>query len=170
MSTFRLGGMITSALALLVLVFLARDRFHQKHLADAAAQCAKASRSDEKPLTDCLPDIKTRLEADRQARTCEASLLPRLRPETRFAMAQSCGAGIKRLVADADTAQASAADLEGQLESQRSGELKAVARAEARAGNQQERDSHARKAIDAAPRDAAGSIHCDAVCLRAIGQ
>ncbi len=171
-STFRLIGSIGAGLALLATVWLVKDRFHQKGLADNAASCAKAAAApgDDKPLDSCLPEVKAEVQAARQARVCEAALLPQLLPETRFAMSQACGAGVKRLVAAGDAAAADRDDLAGQLKTDQDKALLAIGRAETRAGHQQERDEHARAAIAAAPRDAGGSIHCDAECLRKLGQ
>ena len=81
-------------------------------------------------------------------------------------MAQSCLAGVKRLVAEADAAAANASELLRQLDEANRTQIAAVTRAETRATRHEERDNHARQAISAAPRDAAGSIHCDAACLR----
>ena len=172
LSTFRLLGSIGAALALLATVWLVKDRFHQKELADDAAACATAAAAigDDKPLERCLPKIKSEVQEARRARACEATLLPQLRPESRFAMSQICGAGVKRLVAAGDAVAADRDDLAGQLKTDQDKALLAIGRAEARAGHQQERDEHARAAIAAAPHDAGGSIHCDAECLRRLGQ
>ena len=171
-STFRLLGTIGAALALLSMAWLAKDRFHQKALADDAAACAVAAMAigDDKPLDKCLLAIKSEVQEARRARACEAALLPQLRPETRFAMSQICSAGVKRLVADGDAAAAERDSLAAALKIAENKSLAAIGRAEVRAGHQQERDDHARQAIAAAPRDAGGGIHCDAECLRRLGQ
>lgn len=170
MSSLRLAGLIGSLLALLGLVTMSADRFRQKARADAAVRCDRAAALDSAPLGDCLDQVREQIGLARRAQACEAALLPSLRPETRFAMAQACGGGVKHLVAVADGAVADRADLTRQLAEQRAGEDQAIARAEARAARQQERDDHASKAIATAPRDAGGSIHCDADCLRQLGE
>jgi hypothetical protein len=148
--------------------WLIRDRFHQQDLAQAAAACAVAAGdpNDAKPLDACLPKVAAEIRAARQGRICETSLLPSLRPETRFAMAQSCGAGVKRLVAQGDASAADLADARRDLAAARTELTTAVARAEARALRTNERERHGRTVIQAAPRDAGGTIRCNAECLR----
>lgn len=152
--------------------WLIRDRFHQRSLAQAAERCAAAAAdpADAKSLDPCLPKVRAEILAARQGRICEASLLPSLRPETRFAMAQSCGGGVKRLVAQMDSAEAGLANAQRQLAEARADLSTAVARAERRAGRSNERESHGRTVIQAAPRDAGGIIRCDAECLRRLQQ
>lgn len=163
---------IFGAVLLLTAAWLIRDRFHQKDLADAAASCAVAASAgeDDAPLTDCLPQIRREVAEARQARTCERALVPQLRPETRFAMAQSCGAGVKRLVATGDAAADRADSLDRQLADARADLNSAVERAERRTARSTEREANGRKVIEAAPRAPGGSIRCDADCLRQLGQ
>lgn len=167
----RIAGGLLGALALTAAAWLIRDRFHQKDLADSAATCAVAAAAigDDKPLDACLPAVASEVRAARQGRICETALLPSLRPETRFAMAQACGAGVKRLVADRDSLEQERDGLAHELAAQQDTALRAIGRAEGRASRQQERDNHARQVIDAAPRDAGGGIRCDADCLRQLG-
>lgn len=169
---FRALGATAITIALVALVWLAVDRFHQKELADAAARCATAAQSaeDSAPLTDCLTPVRSEIATSRQARVCERSLLPALRPETRFAMAQACGEGVKRLVAASDALASSNAALSQQLSEARADLGGAIERAERRSANSQEREANGRKIIARAPRDAGGSIRCDADCLRKLGQ
>lgn len=155
--------------ALASVAFLVKDRFHQKGLADAAAHCAAAASSAVKPLADCLPAIRERLESERRFAACERALVPSLRPETRFAASQACGSGVKRLVAVMDGAIAERDNLQQLLAQQEATALRAIERAEVRSSKLTERDAHARQAIASAPRDAGGGIVCDAGCLRQLG-
>lgn len=165
----RMVGGLAAGLALLSLVWLARDRFEQKRVADAFYACSNAARLGG-DLDVCLPGIADRVRQARRSEACEAALLPRLRDETRFAMAQSCGAGVKRLAAAFDTAEAGRADAEAQLTQARRDTGRAVERAEARSTRQQQRKTHAQDIIDRAPRGAGGAIACDADCLRRLGR
>lgn len=166
----RLFGGIAGLLALASIAWLAKDRFNQKAQADAARACAAAAATPARDLAPCLPAVRAAAEAQRRAAACDAALLPALRPETRFAMAQSCPAGVKRLVADLDAADAVATDLAGQLEQAEARQAAAVIRAEGRATRNSERTSHVAKAIAQAPRDAGGNIICDADCLLQLGR
>lgn len=165
----RLVSGLALSLAALSIGYLVKDRFHQKGLADAARACAVAVRSADGDLKPCLPEVRTTAEAARRSAACDAALLPSLRPETRFAMQNSCPSGVKRLAAQADAAEANVADLARQLAEAKAHEAAAVTRAEARAIRSNERTSHAQKAIADAPRDAGGNIACDADCLRQLG-
>lgn len=169
LSYLRIGGGVLGAIALAALAWLVADRFHQKELADAAKACAVAVGRPDGDLLPCLPEIEQAAESARRAAACDASLLPSLRPETRFAMLNSCPSGVKRLVAQADAAEVRAADLATQIDMAAARERAAVSRAEARATRSTERNSHAAKALAEAPRDAGGNITCDAACLRRIG-
>ena len=166
----RLAGGLLGLLALAGAAWLIKDRFHQKALADAAAACAVAAAApnDDKPLDSCLPKVKAEIQEARQARVCESTLLPSLRSETRFAMSQACGSGVKRLVATGDAAAAERDGLAAQLSDARAETAAAVTRAEGRVTRQTQRTDHGQKIIQAAPRDGAGGIHCDAECLRRI--
>lgn len=170
--TIRLIASLAAAAGILLAAWLIKDRFHQKRLADAAALCAIAASSpdDAAPLSDCLPLVREEVEAARRGRVCERALTPQLRPETRFAMAQACSAGIKRLVAVGDAAQADAIAKARQLEEARAEINSAVERAERRTVRSSEREANGRKVIEAAPRAPGGSILCDADCLRRLGR
>ena len=171
LSFIKIGGGILGALALLAAAWLIKDRFHQKDLADAAAACAKAAgdTEDQASLQPCLLQVASEIREARAARLCERSLLPSLRPESRFAMQQSCGTGVKRLVAAGDAAAAERDSLAGQLAQTRADSAAAVVRAEARVTRFNQRTDHGRQAIQAAPRDPAGTVRCDAECLRRLG-
>ena len=164
----KLGGGLLGLIALASTGWLIKDRFHQKALADSAAACAVAAgdEADAAPLAGCLPNVAAEIREARQGRICEQTLLPSLRPETRFLMSQACGAGVKRLVATGDAASAERDSLQAQLSEARNDLKSAVERAERRTAKQTERTTHAQKVIQAAPRDAAGSLRCDAECLR----
>ena len=166
----KLGGGLAGMLALAAIGWLVQDRFDQKALADAAGYCNSAAGSLTAPLDECLPLVKPRLEADRRARACEVALSPQLLPETRFAAAQSCGSGVKRLIAEADTAAAERDRNAAMLAETRAATVRAVDRAEARSTRQQQRTDHAAQTILAAPRDAGGRIACDADCLRRLAE
>ncbi len=166
----RLLGGLAGLLAVVTIGLLVRDRFAQKARADAAAACDKAAETPDHPLIACLPWVLVRIGEQRKASACDASLLPSLTDQSRFAMAQACSAGVKRLVATGDAAAAERDDLARQLAERKAAELKALARAESRATRTNERETHAREAIKAAPRRDDGSIACDAACLRALAQ
>ena len=172
LSALKIGGGLLGALALAMAAWLIKDRFHQKGLADAAAACARAAgdAEDDASLKPCLLQVASEIREARAARLCERTLLPSLRPETRFAMQQSCGTGVKRLVAVADGAVAERDSLAGQLAEARADTAAAVTRAEARSTRQEQRTNNGRHVIQAAPRDAAGAVRCDAECLRRLGQ
>lgn len=171
MNYLKLFGGLFAALALAAAAWLVKDRFHQKALSDAAASCAHAAAdpADEAALSSCLPEITNEVKEARQNRVCDRALLPSLLPENRFAMQQACGSGVKRLVAASDAAAADRDSLKSQLDDARAGMAAAVARAEARAAHQTQRNDNGRKVIQSAPRDAAGNVRCDAECLRRLG-
>lgn len=168
LTMLRLIGGIAGLLALASLAFLVKDRFHQKALADDAKACAVAAADadDRKPLDRCLDKIAAEVRAARQSRICEKALLPRLRDETRGTVELACGAGVRRLVIDGETAKFERDQAERLLGEADAAMARAVTRAEARSIKSSERESHGRQVIEAAPRDAAGSIVCDADCLR----
>lgn len=170
MSWGRILGGIGGLLLALSVAWLAKDRFVQKDLADAAKRCAHAATTETGPLDDCLEPVAARVANDRQNAVCEEALLPSLRPESRFRVLNSCGAGVKRLVADRDAAVAGQADAERRLADTRAAATAAVGRAEARAISQEERKRRASDAIASAPRDAGGNIACDADCLRRLAE
>ncbi len=170
-AAFKLIGGILGGLALVAAAWLIRDRFHQKALADDAAACAiaAADTADGAALDRCLGTVKLEVQAARRGRLCESSLLPQLRPETRFVMLQACGSGTKRLVAAFDGAAAERDNALTELAKARAQTGAAIARAEARADKLSERTNRGTSIIDAAPRDAGGGIVCDADCLRRLG-
>lgn len=170
LTALRMFGGIAGLIALALIAFLVRDRFHQKALADAARACSVAAEKPAQDLAPCLPPVRLAIEVSRRTAACDAALLPNLRPESRFAMAQSCPAGVKRLVAQMDAADAVATDMARQLEQAETRQAAAVIRAEGRATRTSERTSHAAKAIASAPRDAGGNITCDAACLLQLGR
>lgn len=167
---FRIVTGVAGLLFAALLAWTVKDRFHQKGLADAAGRCAVAASSEAAPLEDCLKPVAARVQADRQNVVCETALLPSLRPESRFRVLNSCGEGVKRLVAERDAAQAGQSDALRLLDEAQAGSLAAVSRAEARAGKIEERKTRASTAIAAAPRGAGGSIACDAACLRQLAE
>ena len=168
----RLGGGLLGLIALISLAWLVNDRFVQKALADDARACAKAAADldDTAELTRCLPDVAKEIREARQSRLCNGALLPQLRPETRFMMAQACGEGVKRLVAAGDAAAADRDSLTAELGRVRADSAAAIERAERRTQTKNERIAHGQKVIQAAPRDADGDIRCDAECLRRLTQ
>ena len=169
LTSIRFLGGLAIALVLAGVIWLAVDRFEQKDRADAATRCASAAMSVSDSLDDCLPGVRMRIEAARQGAACNAALLPRLTDQTRFAAAQSCRAGVKRLIADFDATRASGTALAEELARTRDDMGSAIARAERRADRSHDRQEDARDAIATAPRGAGGSILCDAECLRRLG-
>lgn len=170
MISLRLLGGVLGLIALASAGWLAKDRFAQKAVADDARACAGAAATQGERLERCLPSLKTAIEEQRQGKACDGSLLPQLKAEQRFAMTQYCGPGVKRLVAAHDGLLAERDDARRQLAEQREQSRAALIRAESRANRQNERKDDGRRAIDAAPRRADGSIVCDADCLRRISR
>lgn len=166
----RLAGTALAVAALAAVLWLAKDRFHQKDLADAAAHCESAAISASEPLDDCDVNVRSRVQADRQTIVCENALLPELRPETRFTARQACSAGTLRLIAQGDADAGEIASLQQQLDQAREGTAAAVARAEARGRTEQTRRNNAQNVVAAQPRGADGSIACDADCLRQLAE
>ena len=163
----KIAASAATAAGLVVSAWLVQDRFHQKDLADAAQRCAVAA-AKENPLDDCLPAVKLQISAARQAAMCDASLLPEA--NGRFAMLNSCGPGVKNLVARQDALTTERDTLNQLLEHAQTDASAATARAESRAANQQKRITDALAALAAAPRDSGGRIVCDAGCLRQLAQ
>lgn len=166
-SAFKLLGGVLLALAIGTLLHFAKDRFVQKAKADAAERCATASSKPLADLSDCLKPVRERITAARKADLCDAAAD---REDGRFVVLNACGQGVKRLYARNDVAARRVANLEGELAKARAATRAVVARAEARAVTLTERKADARKAIEAAPRDGAGRITCDALCLRRLSQ
>ena len=166
-----IGGLLGLAL-LASCAWLIKDRFHQKALADDARACAAAAADlgDTADLARCLPDVAKEVREARQSRICNESLLPSLRPESRFLMSQACGAGVTRLVADGDASLAKRDALAAELALARADAAAAIERAERRTQTKNERIKHGQQVIQAAPRDAAGGVRCDADCLRRLNQ
>lgn len=163
---------LVSAIALAALLFLANDRFHQKHLADDARICAVAAADvdDMMSLATCLPRVRAEIVEARQARACQKALLPSLRDETRFVMQQTCGAGTKAQVARADAAIAERDSLAGQLAEARAGTAAAVTRAETRATRFEGKEARGRVIVNGAPQTGRGTLRCDTECLRQLTQ
>jgi hypothetical protein len=156
---------LATAAGLAASAWLIQDRFHQKALADAAERCDVAAFTD-KPLDDCLPAVKLKVGAAQQAAVCDASLMPAA--NARFAALNSCGPGVKRLVAAQDALAVERDTLSQLLEHAQADASAATARAESRATSQQKRMTDALAALAAAPRG--GRIVCDADCLRQLAQ
>lgn len=169
-STLRLFGSLAGLLALVTLAWLVRDRFEQKYVADAARSCAVAAPTPAAPLETCLPAVRDRIETARRAAACDGALADTVTAQTRFAIRQSCGGGVKRLVASLEAARTDAASMAAQLAEVRADTVTALARAEARSARNQERDTHARAVIAAQPRRGDGGIACDVECLRQLGR
>jgi hypothetical protein len=66
---------LATAAGLAASAWLIQDRFPPESLADAAERCDVAAFTD-KPLDDCLPAVKLKVGAARQAAVCDASLMP----------------------------------------------------------------------------------------------
>ncbi|WP_067734467.1 hypothetical protein [Novosphingobium naphthalenivorans] len=166
LQTARLAGSLLGALALGTLLFLAKDRFHQKDLAEKAARCESAAISASEPLKDCGSNVQARVMADRHSILCQAALLPELRPETRHDANQECDAGSRRLIAQLDARADEVIALTAELSQVREDTGAAIARAEARGRAEQTRRNNAQNVVAAQPRGPDGSITCDAACLR----
>lgn len=170
LSPLRLLGGLFGLIALGSTAWLIADRFTQKARADAAVSCDRLVAGIGLDFTPCLPAVQAAALTARRSNACAAALLPRLSDENRFAMQQSCGAGVKRLVAERDAAEAGQADAEARLADVRAGTERAVARAEIRATAQQERDKHVQDVLAGAPRRSDGGVDCDAGCLQRLSQ
>lgn len=168
LSTIRVLGGALGLAALVAIGWLVQDRFHQKEIADDARACSIAAQSELDDLSRCLPQVRNRLEAERRSHVCSTALLQDDSAASLFAVRNSCSAGVKRLHAQREAATNNLADVQSQLDTVRADSLSAIARAEARATNQNERKRRADNAIKAAPVDRDGLNVCDADCLRGI--
>ena len=155
---------LVGALALLALIYLAQDRFHQAGLAKDARNCASASATPGKPLDDCLPEVAVRVIAARRAEVCDSALSSR-EPEL-FAIRASCSAAVKTLVAQRDGALGQAEAAQTTIDQLIAGQSQAVERAERRADAALTKAQNNERTIRNAPRRADGLIACDADCLR----
>lgn len=165
------AGSIFGLLVLAAVLFLARDRFAQKAVADAAERCAAATAKPVAPLGDCAPAIATSVNGQRRAALCDTALLHHAADTTaRFVVLNACAAGVKRLFAERDTLNSRVDNLSAVLAEADARSTAAVARAEGRAATLNERNARVQSAIKAAPRDGAGRVTCDAECLRRIAQ
>ena len=162
----RLGGIAVTGLSLAALVWLAADRFHQKSIADASEACEAAASQSAKDLSDCGPNVRSRVEADRQTIICEEALLPELRDETRFIAGISCGPGAKRLIVQVEAQTSEIASLRAALDKTSADNAAAISRAEARGRAEQTRKNYVRQIVQDAPVGADGLVRCDAECLR----
>ncbi|MEZ5709704.1 MAG: hypothetical protein R3E02_09995 [Blastomonas sp.] len=166
LSWFRIGGSLAALVALAALAWLARDRFDQKAVADAARACEKAAGSESDALADCLPGLRAAIEAQRRAALCEASLGNPLPAQSRFAVRMACGEQVKRMAAERDALRIEADQARAAMQKLIDGQAAAIARAEARADQAQAKARKNEQTIQNAPRDPDGLVRCDAQCLR----
>ena len=171
LSYLRLGGGVLGLIALITTGLLVKDRFHQKALADDAKACAVAAAGpDSNTLERCLPEVRALLIAERSARLCDAALAAKPSPVSRGTILLSCGSGVKRVVAVAETAEAERDSLTRQLAEARANSAAAVTRAEARATRFEGKEARGREIVNGAPRTDRGAVRCDAECLRQLAQ
>jgi hypothetical protein len=169
LSWFKLGGGLAAIIAFGALMYFANDRFDQKEKADAARSCNAVAFKTSGDLSDCLPEVKSAIEAYRAAETCDAALSSPLPATSRFAIRQACSTEVKTVVAARDAARNNERDARQALAEIQANTVAAVTRAEQRGAQNQKRISNASKAIEAAPRRDDGLVECDADCLRDIG-
>lgn len=112
----------------------------------------------------CDPAIASAQYAALASAVCDEAL--DARPENTAALRQVCTSAVKTVVAERDVAQAERDGAQRDLETTRAGQAAAITRAEARIRTQAQRKIDAAQVVATAPRDAAGLVVCDAVCLR----
>jgi len=142
------------------LIWATIDRFDKARTVALFERCEKAAGTPADPLP-CPKAIAERIDAARRGVECETALAA----ADLYAIRATCGAQVKRAVADRDAARADLKAAARQLAEQRADSLQAIARAEARATQFADRKADNERTIDAAPRGADGSVLCDAECV-----
>lgn len=112
----------------------------------------------------CDPAISNDHAAAVMAKTCDQALSAR--PENLAAARMVCSTAVKTLVTQRDAAIGERDSALGDLKTTRAGQAAAITRAEARIRTEAQRKIDAAQVVAAAPRDAAGLVVCNAVCLR----
>jgi len=171
LSYLKIGGGLIGLVALLSVAWLARDRFAQKEIADNARDCAAVAFKLTGDLDHCMPEVKSAIEARRQAEACDTALTAegKLPSTGLYGIRTACSSEVKQLHAERDAARNDAANAKRAMEALRAKMDAAVERAEIRGANVQKRKSDATRAIQAAPVGDDGLVDCDADCLRNIG-
>ena len=171
LSYLKIGGGLIGLIGFGTLLYFAQDRFDQKEKGDAADDCAAVAFKLSGDLDACLPEVRSAVEARRQAEACDTALsTERKLPATaQYAIRQTCSAEVKHLLAERDAARSNAADAKRAMEVLQANMDAAVRRAEIRGANVQKRKSDATRAIQSAPVGDDGLVDCDADCLRNIG-
>jgi hypothetical protein len=168
----KIGGALAAALLVAAVIMLGkrtaeltgRVRGHE-----ACAASIKGYVEGGRQLDDrCRPEVKAAAEAKARAVQCDQALAAR--PENLFAARAACSTPVKTLLAQRDAAAADRDSLKAELAAERAGRVQAIARAEARAKGQAQRDTHVRRTISALPPAAGGLRSCDARCLRELAQ
>jgi hypothetical protein len=155
--------------AVLVLVFagwIQHQHVRSERLADCQAIAAGELGRAKGEL--CPAAVADQLQAGLAAGRCDQGLGVIAKSQTAWTSPPSCSAQVQALQARHNVARDALADRNRELEQLRSGQVAAIARAEARGATQARRTAHAHDAIEAAPRDPAGLILCDDLCLRGL--
>ncbi|MDP2214989.1 hypothetical protein [Phenylobacterium sp.] len=158
------GGLAAFAAALLLAGWIQHQHVRSERLADcqAIASGELARTAGER----CPAAVLAQLEAGRAAQACDQALQQSATSPALWGAPPSCSAKVRDLAVRHNAARSALADRERELDQLRSGQLAAIARAEARGASQARRTANANAAIEAAPRDPAGLIVCDDLCLR----
>jgi hypothetical protein len=167
LSYLRLIGAGIGAIALAGLLWLAQDRFQQKAVADQARACEKAAAdpADLAALTPCLPDVGRQILNARMGRQCDGSLASQPRSTSLYAIRSACSDAVNHEVAARAAAEGNLADREKTISTLQANMNAAVARAETRVTDLNQKGKKADEAIDRAPRRADGIAVCDTACL-----
>lgn len=164
-----LGGLAVLALVLgLVAAGFAGVRHYERLKADAAslAACVRLAGAPARAEAGCPVAVADALVRAGEAQACDRGLQGGAGGA--FAVAQTCSAPVKRLVAELGARAAEVADRDRTLNELKADQSAAVDRAEARGLAQGRRDAHAAQVLDRAPRDSAGRVRCNAECLRGL--
>lgn len=166
MTQIRIIGLAALGMLVAFMAWSTWQRFHLAHVVAGYERCEKAAPSPDAALGDCPKVITARIDTARRSEECEAAL----RDRTIYAVRATCGEQVKRSVAERDALQTSLDSATAALTAAGADRDAAVARAEARTTDFNQRTASHDKTIDAAPRLDDGRVLCDAGCLRELAE
>jgi hypothetical protein len=130
--------------------------------------CFKAARQKTMAGADpsklCPEHVAVHWAVSLRAQACDQALDPKA--ENLFGIKTACSTPVKTLWAARDVAQANLRHTRAELKTERDGRKAAIARAAADATTQAQRKTRRVEIDQAAPRDPAGRVVCDADCVR----
>lgn len=159
-----IGGAITAALMVVLAGWIQHQHVRSERLTDC--QAIAAGELGRTKGERCPAPVADQLRAAQAAAVCDQALTVIAGSAALWGAPPSCSAKVRDLAARHNVARDALADRERELNQLRSGQVAAIARAEARGATQARRTAHANAAIEAAPRNPAGLIVCDDLCLR----